>query len=179
MAMKTANVSDKNYSLALPGNYSYMVMRVSRDYFSGNSTSEACDQYDVDIRIDCGDQGTRDLTVHMRDNAKQGWRIAQFLVACAACKPDANGDVSYDPEWCDQMEGRTGTLRLWNRSFERNGATEWANEVKFLNPANVGDLRLGPQPGATLPATQGAAPSPAPAQPDGPLPAPAADDIPF
>lgn len=182
MALKTVNINDKDYSPALPGHYPFTVTNATQGYFSGNSKAEPCDQYDVEIVIDCGDQGTRNLSVHLRDNSAQDWRIGQFLAACGACEPEPNGNLTFDSAWCTQMVGRTGVVRLWNRSYEKDGVTQWANDVKFLNPKKLDGIVLGPEAGATLP-TEKSAPAPiapAPAQAPQATPMPQADDdIPF
>lgn len=173
MAMRTTNVSEKDYSVALPGNYPFKVESVMKDRNSGNATVPAYDFYRLEIDIDCGEQGHRTYSTNLNDTPKAEWKIAKFLISVEACTPDAKGNVQYDPDWCLQMEARTGTVKLWNRSYTaRTGELRWVNEVDFLNPASVASLHMGPAEGATLPQAQ-----PAPAQPA--APAPQADGIPF
>ena len=123
----------KEFTLLPPGKYPFTITNVEKGYtdvatakIPANTPKEV-----VTLEADGGDLGKNKVTERLYWIPSMMWKVSNIFIATGLAKP--NEKFMANP---DLLIGKTGTLELKHRKYEKNDGTEGtANEIaKFYKP---------------------------------------------
>lgn len=123
----------KEFTLLPPGKYPFTITNVEKGYTDvatskiPTNTPKAV----VTLEADGGDLGKNKVTERLYWIPSMMWKVSNIFIATGLAKP--NEKFMANP---DLLIGKTGTLELKHRKYEKNDGTECtANEIaKFYKP---------------------------------------------
>ena len=123
----------KEFTLLPPGKYPFTITNVEKGYTDiatakiPANTPKAV----VTLEADGGDLGKNKVTERLYWIPSMMWKVSNIFIATGLAKP--NEKFMANP---DLLIGKTGTLELKHRKYEKNDGTEGtANEIaKFYKP---------------------------------------------
>ena len=114
-----ATVESSNYTLLVPGTYSYRVSSFQRANFDGSNKMAPCPEADLTLTCSNAEGARSDVKVRLFLNRRQMWKITQFFKSCgllAAELPDGT-NYAMGPLW-KQVLGCTGQVEISNRTYQ-------------------------------------------------------------
>lgn len=126
-------VQESEYVLLEPGVYDYQVTSFERGRFDGSEKMAACPMAKLVLHCRGAETGMEsDVFVNLQLNSKVLFRITQFFKSCGLVPVDAQQGDSMPMSLFDHVVGRTGKLKLKNRTY--NGR-EYNEVEEFLKPS--------------------------------------------
>lgn len=123
----------KEFTLLPPGKYPFTITNVEKGYTDVATAKIPANtpKAVVTLEADGGDLGKNKVTERLYWIPSMMWRVSNIFIATGLAKP--NEKFMANP---DLLIGKTGTLELKHRKYEKNDGTEGtANEIaKFYKP---------------------------------------------
>lgn len=130
----------KDFVIAEPGDYNFVVTGFERGYFGGSDKMRACKYAELSIKLDIpgGECVVKDK-LFLLSNFE--WKISQFLIAIGQKKKGEG----IRPNW-NAIIGATGRCKVKKRSYESKGQTYWTNDIEKYYPKEDGTGGIPHQP---------------------------------
>lgn len=123
----------KEFTLLPPGKYPFTITNVEKGYTDVATAKIPANtpKAVVTLEADGGDLGKNKVTERLYWIPSMMWKVSNIFIATGLAKP--NEKFMANP---DLLMGKTGTLELKHRKYEKNDGTEGtANEIaKFYKP---------------------------------------------
>lgn len=123
----------KEFTLLPPGKYPFTITNVEKGYTDVATAKIPANtpKAVVTLEADGGDLGKNKVTERLYWIPSMMWKVSNIFIATGLAKP--NEKFMANP---DLLMGKTGTLELKHRKYEKNDSTEGtANEIaKFYKP---------------------------------------------
>lgn len=123
----------KEFTLLPPGKYPFTITNVEKGYTDVATAKIPANtpKAVVTLETDGGDLGKNKVTERLYWIPSMMWKVSNIFIATGLAKP--NEKFMANP---DLLIGKTGTLELKHRKYEKNDGTEGtANEIaKFYKP---------------------------------------------
>lgn len=123
----------KEFTLLPPGKYPFTITNVEKGYTDVATAKIPANtpKAVVTLEADGGDLGKNKVTERLYWIPSMMWKVSNIFIATGLAKP--NEKFMANP---DLLIGKTGTLELKHRKYEKNdGAEGTANEIaKFYKP---------------------------------------------
>lgn len=123
----------KEFTLLPPGKYPFTITNVEKGYTDVATAKIPANtpKAVVTLEADGGDLGKNKVTERLYWISSMMWKVSNIFIATGLAKP--NEKFMANP---DLLIGKTGTLELKHRKYEKNDGTEGtANEIaKFYKP---------------------------------------------
>ena len=123
----------KEFTLLPPGKYPFTITNVEKGYTDVATAKIPANtpKAVVTLEADGGDLGKNKVTERLYWIPPMMWKVSNIFIATGLAKP--NEKFMANP---DLLIGKTGTLELKHRHYEKNDGTEGtANEIaKFYKP---------------------------------------------
>jgi hypothetical protein len=123
----------KEFTLLPPGKYPFTITNVEKGYTDVATAKIPANtpKAVVTLEADGGDLGKNKVTERLYWIPSMMWKVSNIFIATGLAKP--NEKFMANP---DLLIGKTGTLELKHRKYEKNDGTEGtANEIaKFYKP---------------------------------------------
>lgn len=123
----------KEFTLLPPGKYPFTITNVEKGYTDVATAKIPANtpKAVVTLETDGGDLGKNKVTERLYWIPSMMWKVSNIFIATGLAKP--NEKFMANP---DLLIGKTGTLKLKHRKYEKNDGTEGtANEIaKFYKP---------------------------------------------